>query len=393
MSPQPIKQAIAERYNLDTEKPVYTLLVDGNSMLEVAFSADDKINGRNEHIGGIFQFLLQLKIILAKRDFDYIYVFWDGDNSGEYRARIYPEYKANRDKHYNLDGVESDYYKQIDKFTKRVLEKSRKATSPEKIDRKEKFHRQRNVLFEYLEELFIRQVMCDKIEGDDLIAYYCLNKKPNDRIYIMSGDRDITQLLDIDNYICIYIPVIKKFITTQNFKAEFGYHQQNVLLKKILCGDSSDNIKGIKGLGEKTLYDMMPEIKERKVSLNEVIDKCDELINERVNQKKKPLVVHQNIKNQVSDGINDGRVFEINEKIINLKKPILSDDAKEMIDSLMYNPIDSEGRNMSNLYKMIVRDDILDLIDDNRFSTFFSTFNKTIEKEKNMFEKWKNNVK
>lgn len=388
MSPQPIPQKIAERHNLDTEKPFYTLLVDGNSMLEVSFSADTKVNSKGIHIGGVFQFLLQLKILLAKRDFNYIYVFWDGDNSGEHRARIYPEYKANRDKHYDLSGVESDYYKQIDKFTKRVLEKSRKNISPEKMDRKESFHRQRKILFEYLEELYIRQVMCDKIEGDDLIAHYCLNKKANERVFIMSGDRDITQLLDIDDYICIYIPVIKKFITSKNFMDEFGYHQQNVLLKKILCGDSSDNIKGIKGLGEKTFNELMPEISDRKVELSEVIERCITLNEERVKDKKKPLKVYDNVINQVSDGIHDGNVFEINEKIINLKKPILSDDAREMIESLMHCPIDGDGRSMSNLYKLILRDDITDLINKDRFSTFFSTFNITIEKEKRFFDKW-----
>lgn len=388
MSPQPIPQKIADRHNIEVEKPFYTLLVDGNSMLEVSFSADTKVNSKGIHIGGVFQFLLQLKILLAKRDFDYIYVFWDGDNSGEYRARIYPEYKANRDKHYDLSGVESDYYKQIDKFTKRVLEKSRKNIPPEKMDRKESFHRQRKILFEYLEELYIRQVMCDKIEGDDLIAHYCLNKKANERVFIMSGDRDITQLLDIDDYICIYIPVIKKFITSKNFMDEFGYHQQNVLLKKILCGDSSDNIKGIKGLGEKTFNELMPEISDRKVELNEVVERCRVLNEERVKEKKKPLKVYDNVINQVSDGIHDGNVFEINEKIINLKKPILSDDAREMIESLMHCPIDGDGRSMSNLYKLILRDDVTDLINKDRFSTFFSTFNITIEKEKRFFDKW-----
>ena len=256
------------------------------------------------------------------------------------------------------------------------------------MDRKESFHRQRKILFEYLEELYIRQVMCDKIEGDDLIAHYCLNKKANERVFIMSGDRDITQLLDIDDYICIYIPVIKKFITSKNFMDEFGYHQQNVLLKKILCGDSSDNIKGIKGLGEKTFNELMPEISDRKVELSEVVERCITINEERVKDKKKPLKVYGNVINQVSDGIHDGNVFEINEKIINLKKPILSDDAREMIESLMHCPIDGDGRSMSNLYKLILRDDVTDLINKDRFSTFFSTFNITIEKEKRFFDKW-----
>src|ERR1039458_7972447 len=113
---QPIPKKIIQSHSLDTEKPFYTLIIDGNSLMEVAFNGDPRTNSRGEHIGGIFQFLLQLKILLSKREFDYIYVFWDGDNSGEYRARIYPEYKGNRDKNFNLDGVDSENIN-IVKFT------------------------------------------------------------------------------------------------------------------------------------------------------------------------------------------------------------------------------------------------------------------------------------
>jgi 5'-3' exonuclease len=385
---QPIPKKIIEKHNLEEEKPFYTLLVDGNSLLEVAFNADNRVNTRGEHIGGIFQFLLQLKILMGKRDFDYVYTFWDGNNSGQLRYDIYPEYKSNRDKNFTDDNVSSDYYKEIDRFIRRVLDKKNKGMDPEKVAKKERFHMQRKVIQEYLEELFVRQVMCDKIEGDDLIAYYCLHKKPNERIFIVSGDRDLTQLLDIDDYICMYIPVIKKFITSANHTHEFGYHQKNVLLKKMLCGDSSDAIKGIKGLGEKTLMELMPEIKEREVKLYEVIDRCNKLIEDRVNEKKKPLQVHLNIVNQISDGIHSGNVFEINKKIINLKEPLLSDDAKNMIDDMMYVPIDSDGRSMSNLYKMMIRDDIYELLDKDKFSNFLSTFNKTIDREKKFYEKW-----
>jgi 5'-3' exonuclease len=156
----------------------------------------------------------------------------------------------------------------------------------------------------------------------------------------------------------------------------------------MLCGDSSDAIKGIKGLGEKTLMELMPEIKNREVKLYEVIDRCNKLIEDRVNEKKKPLQVHLNIINQISDGVHSGNVFEINKKIINLKEPLLSNDAKDMIDDMMYVPIDSDGRSMSNLYKMMIRDDIFELLDKDRFSNFFSTFNKTIDREKKFYEKW-----
>ena len=383
---QPIPKRILEKNLEALDKGTYTLLIDGNSLLEVAFHADKTVNRSGEHVGGTFQFLLQMKILLSKRDFDYVYVFWDGDDSGELRYAIYPEYKANRNKKYNDDVVDSDYYKQIDKFVKNVLDKRNRETPIEKLNEKELFHRQRNRLQKYLEELFVRQVMVDKIEGDDLIAYYCNNKKENDKIYIMSGDRDLTQLLG-DN-ICLYVLVLKEFVTAENHKKILGIPHKNVLLKKIICGDASDNIKGIKGVGEKTLLTLFPEIAEREVKLHEVVERCKILNEERVKEKKRPLKAYDNIINQISDGLHSGRVFEINDKIINLQNPLLSKEAIDELENMMYVPIDSEGRGMANLYNLVCEDGIDGIMDERRFSTFFSTFNKSINKEREFLKKW-----
>lgn len=383
---QPIPKRILEKNLEALDKGTYTLLIDGNSLLEVAFHADKTVNRSGEHVGGIFQFLLQMKILLSKRDFDYVYVFWDGDDSGELRYAIYPEYKANRNKKYNDDVVDSDYYKQIDRFVKNVLDKRNRETPIEKLNEKELFHRQRNRLQKYLEELFVRQVMVDKIEGDDLIAYYCNNKKENDKIYIMSGDRDLTQLLG-DN-ICLYVLVLKEFVTAENHKKILGIPHKNVLLKKIICGDASDNIKGIKGVGEKTLLTLFPEIAEREVKLHEVVERCKILNEERVKEKKRPLKAYDNIINQISDGLHSGRVFEINDKIINLQNPLLSKEAIDELENMMYVPIDSEGRGMANLYNLVCEDGIDGIMDERRFSTFFSTFNKSINKEREFLKKW-----
>ena len=383
---QPIPKRILEKNLEALDKGTYTLLIDGNSLLEVAFHADKTVNRSGEHVGGTFQFLLQMKILLSKRDFDYVYVFWDGDDSGELRYAIYPEYKANRNKKYNDDVVDSDYYKQIDRFVKNVLDKRNRETPIEKLNEKELFHRQRNRLQKYLEELFVRQVMVDKIEGDDLIAYYCNNKKENDKIYIMSGDRDLTQLLG-DN-ICLYVLVLKEFVTAENHKKILGIPHKNVLLKKIICGDASDNIKGIKGVGEKTLLTLFPEIAEREVKLHEVVERCKILNEERVKEKKRPLKAYDNIINQISDGLHSGRVFEINDKIINLQNPLLSKEAIDELENMMYVPIDSEGRGMANLYNLVCEDGIDGIMDERRFSTFFSTFNKSINKEREFLKKW-----
>ena len=58
---QPVRKKIQEEHGeLISEQPIYTLLVDGNSLLFFSFK-DEKVNIDNMHYGGIFQFMLQLK--------------------------------------------------------------------------------------------------------------------------------------------------------------------------------------------------------------------------------------------------------------------------------------------------------------------------------------------
>ena len=109
--PQPIPRRIKEKDPSLGQVCFNTLLVDGSNLLEIAFSADKKLNSDGVEIGGIYQFLLQLKQLMKMGNFRYVYVFWDGSDSGIYRSEIYREYKANRDKSYSDDGL-SDYMSQ-----------------------------------------------------------------------------------------------------------------------------------------------------------------------------------------------------------------------------------------------------------------------------------------
>ena len=382
---QPISKKITEKKEDGFgEKYFNTLLVDGNNIMEVAFNSDKTISSKGKLVGPIFQFLLQLKIMLQKGNFRYVYVFWDGDNSGEYRAMLLPTYKANRDKNYDLDvavGL-SDYMKQVNDKVKSMQEyffNKNKNRSDDKKKEKEIFYEQRDVVMDCLEELFIRQCLCDKVEADDLIAYYVKNKKRRERIVIMSNDRDLTQLISED--VIIYVQSMKKFINTKNHTTELGYNYKNIKLKKILCGDASDNIKGIKGLGETTLFNNFPEFKEREVTLNEVIEKAKFINEERVKEKKKPLKWAENIVNRVTDGVQGDKIYEINDKVIDLKKPLLTDEAKKLMDNMMYAPLDPEGRSFSNLYSLLIESGIDELRDENRFSSFFSDFKGLADKE------------
>ncbi len=320
-----------------------------------------------------------------KANFRYVYVFWDGDNSGFYRYMLNEQYKSNRDKTYENEVTEglSAYMKEYNATLKRmqnyIFNKKNKQKTDEQKKDKEIFYEQREVIMDCLEEVFIRQCLCDKVEADDLIAYYVNHKKPNERIVIMSNDRDLTQLISDD--VIVYVQQKKKFINTRNHVAEMGYSHENVLLKKMICGDASDSIKGIKGVGETTLLKNFPELKERKVTLEEVIEKAKKINEQRASEKKKPLQWAKNIAEGITDGVQGDRIYEINRKIIDLKNPLLTDDAKELMDSMMYSPIDPEGRSIGNLYDILMKAGVDEFKDPNRFGNFFVEFKYLIDRE------------
>lgn len=399
--PQPIRKKIQETHpDMIQEKPFYTLLVDGNSLL-FSCMADPKVNSDGVHYGGVFQFLLQLKMLMSKREFDYIYVFFDNEFSGVLRWQVYPQYKANRDKHYEEYGV-SEYMKQVNAKVRSMMKyfNEKNGVTKKHNDRKvsdwdkfidANFDRERDILCRYFNELYIRWNIDEITEGDDQIAYYCLHKKPNERIYIISADMDLAQLLADD--ICIYNQKdgLKKFITNKNFKENFGYDYRNVLVKKVFTGDSSDNIGNISLLSEDGFFKLMPEAKKREITIEEVKERAQKLIDERVSAKKKPLKLHENIVNGVSNKEYKGDFYEINKKIIDLKHPLLSNEAKEEMDAMMYAPQDPEGRSFKNLYQYILDDGIEELDGDTRFTSFFRVFKEFANREIERYEKSKEN--
>ena len=382
--PQPIPKRIKENKPELCKQTFNTLLVDGSNILELSSLGDKTLSSSGTEIGGIFQFFLQLKILLQKGNFRYVYVFWDGNNSGNLRYNLNKEYKLNRDKEFEDDDL-SDYMKEFNKKISNMYSYfKKKQKDPVKLaeqkKHKEIFYWQRDIIMEMLEELFIRQCVCDKTEADDFIGYYVSHKKDNERIVIVSNDRDLTQLISED--VIVYVQSLKTFVNTKNHTDIMGYNYQNVVLKKILCGDASDNIKGIKGLGEKTLFNNFEEFKKRKVTLEEVIEKASKINEQRISEKKKPLKWAENIVNRVTDGCQGEKIYDINEKIIDLHNPLMTDEAKEVIEGMMYAPIDPTDRTMENLYNIIVKYDIDTLKDTTTFGNFFSEFMYLIGKEK-----------
>jgi len=329
-----------------------TLLVDGNALYKRGFlGARSEYNRNGQHIGGIYQFITVLRKILNDNLFHKCFTFWDGEFSGKLRWEIYKDYKSGRGKDY-ING-----------------------TKPEDLEEVA----QRGVVFNYLEELYIRQLVHEIVEADDFIAYICNNKKENEKITIITSDRDLCQLINDD--VRIYLLDKRTYVNPKNFQEHFKYHYENVAVIKILCGDNSDSIKGVKRLGEGTLLKLFPELTERKVELYEIIEKAKELQKVRLSDKKKPLAVLDNIVLGITDGVQGDQLYKINEMLVDLTKPLLSKDAVEDVDNLIESPL-SDDRSIKNVYKML-KDDGIDLIlGEARYNDYLLPFKKLVEREK-----------
>ncbi len=336
------------------EKTQNTLLIDGNALFKTGyFGAKNEYNSSGKHIGGLYQFITMLRKFLNEDLYHKVYVFWDGNFSGKLRYEIYQPYKSDRGKDF-INGTEP-------------------------IDESEL--EQQALIWEYLNDMYVRQLRHDIIEGDDFIAYYCLTKKNNEKITIVTNDRDMCQLISDD--VRIYFLHLKVYVDIDNYPTYFTHHQENSVLIKTIAGDDSDSIKGIKGVKETTLINNFPELKERKCSLSEIVDKAKEQQQERLNKKQKPLKVLDNIINVVTDGVQGKSLYEINERLVNLKKPMLTDDGIRELEQLIEGTLDSSGRDLRNVLVMMKRDGLDKTIGDQRYPEYLIPFKKLIDREKN----------
>ena len=379
---QVVRHKIKEANNVNDKKDKYILLIDGTNLLKISVVNTDLNNEKGECYGGVVNFLRMLGDILKKKDFDHCICVWDSSTSGILRWKLYNDYKANRDKHYEAFNVESEYDRKINEFVKHVINKSR--GNKQEVKRgetdEESFNRQKMIVQQILEEVCIRQYELDDVEGDDILAYFVNTKSDDEKIVIVSSDKDLTQL--INETVCVWNPRKKEFITNKNSKDILGITHENIVLEKIFCGDSSDNIYGIKGMGEATFRKYFPEMVENKGTVEAVIALTESILNRRKEEKKKPLKTLENVLNKVTDGIQGDRIYEINKAIIDLSVPLLTEDAMKVLESERYAPLDTENRTLNNVYQIINDNGMVYLQDENNFGNIFGSYNRICETER-----------
>jgi 5'-3' exonuclease len=333
-----------------------TLLVDGNNLLKIGFYGVKEYYHKGEHIGGIYHFLNTLRRFIEEQNFDKVVVMWDGESNSSTRKLIYPKYKENR-------------------------------TSTETDQKKESFYKQKERIKQYLEEMFVRQIEVENNESDDLIAYYC-HISEDEQKTIFSSDRDLTQL--ISEKVSVYSPQQKRTYKMgdmiKNKDLEFPHY--NIKTTKIVCGDTSDNIDGIRLMGEKTLVKLFPEILENPITFSDILSKAEQLLKE----DKENTALKNLLTGKTKDGIYGEEFFVINQKIIDLSEPLITDQGKTIVEEYYKETLDPDGRGYKNLIKMMMDDGIFKFLPktDDAWVEFLRPIMKLTRKEKKKFKNQKN---
>ena len=199
-----------------------------------------------------------------------------------------------------------------------------------------------------------------------------------------SADRDLTQL--ISDRVSIYSPDTKKIYKLGDkikFK-DIEVPHYNVTTYKILAGDKSDNIDGIYYMGDKTIAKLFPEILENNISINDILIKAEELFKtDKDNTALKNLLT-----GKTKSGIYGNEFFQINETIIDLSKPLLTDEARELVRTYYSESLDPEDRGYKNLMKMMMEDGLFKYLpkQDDAWINFLKPFLKITRKEKSKFK-------
>lgn len=350
-----------------------TLLVDGNSLLKQSFFGNKHTyDSDGKNIGTLYTFLVILRKIIKENNIVKVIVSWDSENAGKNRYEIYKPYKANRPSKSWFSGIElSD--KQIDRE-----------------QREQTLLWQKKRIQEYLENFYIRQIEVDEIESDDLIAFYCKEFHKKEKILIFSNDRDILQLIDYQN-VSVYVSNLKTIINKDNYFLTFKHSYENLCLLKTLTGCTSDNIHGVKGSGEDSILQFFPEIKNKKITIEEIIEKAKQINEERLSSKpkKKPLALLENIEKGIFKEMGEMGIehYQIHEKIVNLLNPMITEGAKVELIDIGTLPLDINGRTSKNLLNMMKEDSLLSHWPNADFNNFINPFLPLIIKEKDFSTK------
>lgn len=206
------------------------VIIDGKSVFYRGYYAMPSLSTRDgTPTGGVYGFAVMALEVVKKLKPDYVCVAWDKRQTNiRARLALYPQYKANR------KPAPPDFYEQIP------------------------------LLYDLLAALEWPLYEADDFEADDLMGAFA--KQAGEKgieSFLVTSDLDVLQL--VNEHTHIY--TLKKGLSNielfdvANFEAKYGVSAHQWTDVKALKGDSSDNIPGVAGVGEKTALDLIKQYK------------------------------------------------------------------------------------------------------------------------------------
>ncbi len=201
------------------------LVIDGNSIANRAFYGIKLLTTKDgQFTNAVYGFLNILLRLKAECEPDAVAVAFDL-KAPTFRHEMYSEYKAGR-----------------------------KGMPPE-------LRSQMPIIKEILGYLGCSVVEKEGYEADDILGTLSAQCKGEDMCYIATGDRDSLQLISDNTHVLLAATKMGKAVTTEydvaKLKEEYGVEPKGMIEIKALMGDSSDNIPGVAGIGQKTAGDLI----------------------------------------------------------------------------------------------------------------------------------------
>jgi DNA polymerase I len=207
------------------------VVLDSHSVLfksHFAFMKNPLRNSKGMVTSALFGFLRTFFSLLEEFEPDYLCFAFDKSRN-TFRRELYPEYKAHR------------------------------SATPEELVQQFPYARK------LAEALGIQTLMLDRFEADDILGSvsHQFTKSHEDlEVYLITGDRDSFQLVRERVYVGYTSSRLKNGIEIYDetkIKETYDLNPERLVQVKALQGDSSDNIPGVRGIGEKTALKLIRE--------------------------------------------------------------------------------------------------------------------------------------
>lgn len=276
------------------------LIFDGHNTFLRNFVVNPATDAnKGEPIGGLVGTIRSLKFMIHDVKPSRVLFVWDGEGGSRRRRGVMAEYKMGRKPRLNREMDEPTGDSRANLAWQMAKTKS------------------------LLSFLGVVQLEVDDIEADDSIAYLCGCLDPAQKV-LVSSDHDMWQLISPTT--TIYWPPKKTYLSLGNLAEFTPYHPENYVLARALSGkgDRSDNVTGIKGLGDKTILKLFPRLATSPISLEDLFEEC----RKEVQDGQKPLA---GVKRWYSVVLENSDLVSRNVQVMQLAIPNISAQAGSII--------------------------------------------------------------